>query len=59
VWILAYAFEVVSPRMRHSFIDRQYSPLTGMDRSEWEIILGELIRMGFHVKQEPVSESDD
>jgi hypothetical protein len=25
--------------MRHSFVDRQYSPLTGMDQSECEIIL--------------------
>jgi hypothetical protein len=45
VQILADASRVISPRMRHSFVDRQYSPSTGMDRSEWEIILGELIRM--------------
>jgi hypothetical protein len=44
--------------MRHLFVDRQYSPLTGMDRSEWEIILEQLICMGFLVKQEPVSEGE-
>jgi hypothetical protein len=56
---LAHAFRAISPRMRCSFIDRQYSSLTGMDRSEWEIILEELIRMRFLVKKEPVSEGDD
>jgi hypothetical protein len=45
--------------MRCSFVDRQYSPSTGMDRSEWEIILGELIHMGFLAKQEHVSEGGD
>jgi hypothetical protein len=45
--------------MKHSFVDRQYSPSTGMDQSEWELILEELIRMGFLVKQEPVSEGED
>jgi hypothetical protein len=39
-----------------SHVDRQYSPLTGMDWSEWEIILEELTRMGYIVKKE--SESD-
>jgi hypothetical protein len=58
-WILLDASGAISPRMRCSFIDRQYSPSTGMDRSEWEIILGELIRMGFLVKQELVREGDD
>jgi hypothetical protein len=45
--------------MKRSFIDRQYSPSTGMDRSEWEIILDELTRMGYIVKQERVNETDD
>jgi hypothetical protein len=45
--------------MRHSFVDRPYSPSTDMDRSEWEIILEELTHMGFLVKQEPVSEGED
>jgi hypothetical protein len=45
--------------MRRLFIDKQYLPSTHMDQSEWEIILGELIRMGFLVKQEPVNEGDD
>jgi hypothetical protein len=59
VQILADASRVISPRMRHSFVDRQYSPSTSMDRSEWEIILGELIHMGFLEKLDPISEGDD
>jgi hypothetical protein len=27
--------ESILPHMRQSFVDRQYSPLTGMDQSEW------------------------
>jgi hypothetical protein len=42
--------EVMSPHMRRSFIDRQYSPSTGMDRSKWEVILEELMCMGYIVK---------
>jgi hypothetical protein len=34
-------------------MDRWYSPSTGMGRSEWEIILEELTRMGYIVKKEP------
>jgi hypothetical protein len=30
-----------------------------MDQSEWEIILEVLIRMGYSVKEEPVSEAVD
>jgi hypothetical protein len=55
--ILADISGAISPWMRRSFVDRQYSPSTGMDRSELEIILEVLIRMGFLVKHEPVSES--
>jgi hypothetical protein len=51
--------ELFLPRMRRSFMDRQYSPSTGMDRSEWEITLEELTRMGLIVKREPVSDGDD
>jgi hypothetical protein len=57
--ILVDASRTIAPQMKHLFVDRQYSPSTGMDRSEWEIILEELIRMGFLVKQEPVSEGED
>jgi hypothetical protein len=57
--ILANAYGAISPQMRCSFVDRQYSPSTGMDRSEWEIILGELIHMGLLVKQEPISKGED
>jgi hypothetical protein len=55
-WILADASEVISPWMRRLFVDRQYSPSTVMEQSEWEIIFDELIFMGLHVKQEPISE---
>jgi hypothetical protein len=47
----------ISPHMRRSFVDGQYSPSTGMDQSEWEIILEELTRMGYIIKREP--DSDD
>jgi hypothetical protein len=45
--------------MKRSFVERWYPPSTGMDWSEWEIILEELIRMGYTVKEEPVSDIDD
>jgi hypothetical protein len=54
--ILADVAGVVSPWMRHSFVERQYSPSSGIHHSEWEIILEEHIRMRFLVKHEPVSE---
>jgi hypothetical protein len=57
-WILANTSGAISPRMRRSFVDRQYSPSTGMDRSEWKIILEELTHMGLLVKQEPVSKGE-
>jgi hypothetical protein len=57
--ILANASWAIPCQMRRSFVDRQYSPSTGMDRSEWEIILGEHIRMGLLVKQEPISKGED
>jgi hypothetical protein len=46
-------------QIRRSFVDRQYSPSTSMDRSEWEINLEELTRTGFLVKLEPVSKDED
>jgi hypothetical protein len=58
-WILSDAPRAILPHMRRSFIDRQYSPSTGMDRSEWEIILEELTHMGYIVKQEPINETDN
>jgi hypothetical protein len=54
--ILSDAPRVVSPRMQRPFIDRQYSPSTDMDRSEWELILEDLTRMGYTVKQEPTDD---
>jgi hypothetical protein len=56
VWILSTAPGAISPRMRRSFVDRRYSPLTGMGLSEWEVILDELIHMGYIVKKEPDNE---
>jgi hypothetical protein len=59
VRILSTAPRAISPHMRRSFVDRQYSPLTGMDLSEWKIILDELTCMGYIVKKEPDSDSND
>jgi hypothetical protein len=49
----------ISPRTKRSFVERRYSPLTDMDRSEWEIISQELMIMGYIVKEEVVSDTDD
>jgi hypothetical protein len=45
--------------MKRSFVNREYSPSTSMDRSEWEMILEQLIIMGYFVKEESVSKIDD
>jgi hypothetical protein len=50
---------VILPHMRRSFVDRCFSPLTGMGLSEWEIILDELIHMGYIVKKEPDSDCNE
>jgi hypothetical protein len=55
--ILSSALVAISPCMWRSFVDRHYSPSTSMDRRKWEIILDQLIRMGYIVKEEP--DSDD
>jgi hypothetical protein len=57
--ILSTAPGAISPCMRRSLVGRQYSPSTGMDLSEWEIILVELTRMGYIVKQEPDSDINE
>jgi hypothetical protein len=57
--ILSAAPGAVSPRMQRSFVDRQYSPSTDMDQSEWEIILEELTRMGYIIKKEPDSDGGE
>jgi hypothetical protein len=57
--ILSTAPRAISPRMRRSFVDRQYSPLIDMDLTEWEIILDELTRMGYIVKKEPDSDGNE
>jgi hypothetical protein len=59
VRILSAAPGAISPCMRRSFVDRRYSPLTGMSLSEWEVILDELIRMGYIVKEEPDSDHNE
>jgi hypothetical protein len=59
VQILVDATRTVSPQMRRSFVNRQYSPSASMDHSEWEVILEELLRMGFLVKNEAVSEGEN
>jgi hypothetical protein len=57
--ILSAAPGAISLCMRRSFIDRRYSPSTGMGLSEWEVILDELIRMGYIVKEEPNSNHNE
>jgi hypothetical protein len=49
----------ISPHMQKSFVDRQYLPSTNMDLSEWEIVLRELTRMGYIVKEEPASDDNE
>jgi hypothetical protein len=56
--ILSAAPRAISPRTRRSFVDRQYSPSTGMDRREWEINLDQLLRMGYIVKKEHDSDGN-
>jgi hypothetical protein len=51
-WILSAAPGAISPCMWSSFVDRRYSPSTGMGLSQWEVILDELICMGYIVKEE-------
>jgi hypothetical protein len=46
------------PHIKRSFIERRYSSSTGMDRSEWEIILEQILAMGFIVKEEVVSDDN-
>jgi hypothetical protein len=57
--ILSAAPGAISPCMRRLFIDRQYSPSTSMDLSEWEIILDERTRIGYIVKKEPDSDGNE
>jgi hypothetical protein len=57
--ILSNTLGAILPHMRRSFVDKQYLPSTGMDQSEWKIILEELTHMGYIVKKEPESEDDD
>jgi hypothetical protein len=57
--ILSTTPRAISPRIRRSFVDRQYLPSIDMDPSEWEIILDELTRMGYIVKKEPDSDGNE
>jgi hypothetical protein len=56
--ILSAVPGVISPCMQRSFVDRQYSSSTGMDRREWEVILDQLIHKGYIVKEEPDSDGN-
>jgi hypothetical protein len=62
-WILADAeagtSRDISLRIKWSFVERRYSPSTGMDRSKWEIILEQLLITGLIVKEEVVSKNKD
>jgi hypothetical protein len=58
-WILIDASRDILPHMKRSFDEQWYTPSTGMDQSEWEIILEHLIIMGLIIKEEVVSETDD
>jgi hypothetical protein len=58
-WILSATPGAISPRMRRSFVDWQYSPSTSMDRSEWEIIFEELTCIGYIVKKELESDGGE
>jgi hypothetical protein len=49
----------LSPHVRRSFIERRYSPSTGLFRNHWEIILEQLLAMGLIVKEEVVSGNND
>jgi hypothetical protein len=53
VQILFVAPSVISPCMQRSLLDRRYSPLTGMCLCEWEIVLNELIHVGYIIMKEP------
>jgi hypothetical protein len=57
--ILASTLGAISPHMQSSFVDRQCSPSTGMDRSEWEIILEERTHTGYIIKRELDSDSGE
>jgi hypothetical protein len=46
------------PWIRNSFLERRYLPSTGMDHSECEVILEQLLAMRLIVKQEVVSDDD-
>jgi hypothetical protein len=59
VWILSTTPGAISPRMWRSFVDRRYSASTGMGLSEWDVILDELIHMGYIVKKEPDSDHNE
>jgi hypothetical protein len=59
VQIVSAASGAISTHMRRSFVDRRYAPSTGMGLSEWEVILDELICMGYIVKKEPDSDHNE
>jgi hypothetical protein len=48
----------ILPHIKRSFVERRYLPSTGMDQSEWDVILEQLMCMDYIVKEELVSETD-
>jgi hypothetical protein len=45
--------------IRQSFKDGRYSPLTGMEEREWQIILEQFIASGVVVKHEVINIDSD
>jgi hypothetical protein len=45
----------LSPRVRNSFLERRYSPSTGMEFHKWQIVLEQFMAIGMIVKEEDVS----
>jgi hypothetical protein len=47
------------PIVKQSFQEGHYSPSTGMEMSEWQIMLEQFIAMGVVVKEEVVNIDSD
>jgi hypothetical protein len=52
VQILSDAPRDILPHMKVSFVERRYLPSISMDQSKWEMILEQLVIMGYIVKEE-------
>jgi hypothetical protein len=49
----------LQPIVKQSFQEGCYSPSTGMEMSEWQIMLEQLIAMGVVIKEEDVNIDSD